>query len=282
MGLDGAPTPALTRMVEALKALVSFQKGSLLPSERPASPGPQARGTLSHACHALPRHGWHGHPHAIQGAAGRSGKQPDGSAKTREAKLWRHVTFLTCPPSVRAVGAQGGRNPARYHGRPCRKSGSRWGSNFASRPSKDVARLRHSGAQKAGSTFLHRCLGEHPDVFTPTGEVHFFEDPNYSERELSRLETDAKRGLTAILEGKYGVAHPAAGDILEYGLWVKHLPHLTRALRPGPASHFLPRRPFARDPRGGRVGKRLVAGRKPILSEPAAPASRNSNGRSGR
>ena len=32
------------------------------------------------------------------------------------------------------------------------------------------------GAQKAGSTYLLQCLGEHPQIYMPPDEVAFFED----------------------------------------------------------------------------------------------------------
>ena len=35
------------------------------------------------------------------------------------------------------------------------------------------------GAQKAASTFLHRCMHEHPDVHIPWNEVPIFETPDY-------------------------------------------------------------------------------------------------------
>jgi len=35
------------------------------------------------------------------------------------------------------------------------------------------------GAQKSATTFIHRCLLEHPSVFMPPGEISFFEDPDY-------------------------------------------------------------------------------------------------------
>lgn len=35
------------------------------------------------------------------------------------------------------------------------------------------------GTQKAGSTFIHRNLREHPSVFMPDGEVPYFEDPDF-------------------------------------------------------------------------------------------------------
>ena len=41
------------------------------------------------------------------------------------------------------------------------------------------------GAQKAGSTYLLECLGEHPQVFMPPAEVAFFEDPLYRSEDLA-------------------------------------------------------------------------------------------------
>jgi len=35
------------------------------------------------------------------------------------------------------------------------------------------------GAQKAGSTFLHQCLREHPSISMPIEEIPFFESPDY-------------------------------------------------------------------------------------------------------
>jgi hypothetical protein len=35
------------------------------------------------------------------------------------------------------------------------------------------------GAQKAGSTFLHQCLREHPSVSMPVEEIPYFESPDY-------------------------------------------------------------------------------------------------------
>lgn len=44
------------------------------------------------------------------------------------------------------------------------------------------------GAQKSGSTFFLKCLGEHPDVFMPPGEIRFFEDPEYLNSTIDQLE----------------------------------------------------------------------------------------------
>ena len=37
------------------------------------------------------------------------------------------------------------------------------------------------GAQKSGSTYLHRLIESHPDVFLPNDEFRWFEDPEYSQ-----------------------------------------------------------------------------------------------------
>lgn len=49
------------------------------------------------------------------------------------------------------------------------------------------------GAQKAATTYLHRCLAVHENVFIPRGEVSFFEDPDYgycSDAELGGMFMD--------------------------------------------------------------------------------------------
>lgn len=43
------------------------------------------------------------------------------------------------------------------------------------------------GAQKAGSTFVHECIREHPDAFMPRNEIAFFEDPDYLDNEISQF-----------------------------------------------------------------------------------------------
>jgi hypothetical protein len=44
------------------------------------------------------------------------------------------------------------------------------------------------GAQKSGTTFVLKCLGEHPDVFMPPGETRFFEDPEYLQTDINQFE----------------------------------------------------------------------------------------------
>jgi sulfotransferase family protein len=45
------------------------------------------------------------------------------------------------------------------------------------------------GAQKSATTFVHKCLREHPDVFMPHGETRFFEDPEYLQTNSTQFET---------------------------------------------------------------------------------------------
>ena len=52
------------------------------------------------------------------------------------------------------------------------------------------------GAQKSATTFIHRCLSDHPEVFMPSGEISYFEDPDYQESsfdEFLDLFADAKQ-----------------------------------------------------------------------------------------
>jgi hypothetical protein len=44
------------------------------------------------------------------------------------------------------------------------------------------------GAQKSASSLLHRCLQEHPDVFMPSQEVPFFQDPDFRQKSRRDLE----------------------------------------------------------------------------------------------
>jgi hypothetical protein len=155
------------------------------------------------------------------------------------------------------------------------------------------------GAQKSASTFVHRCLEEHPEVYIPNREVRFFENPEFSESKLEdltnlftrhtskavrgikradylgkpevpeRLKTympDAKlitvlrnpvdrllsayfyyiklgflpvkpieEGMNDVLAGKMQ-GYPRANDLIEYGLYYKHL---TRYLQLFPQERLL-------------------------------------------
>lgn len=155
------------------------------------------------------------------------------------------------------------------------------------------------GAQKAASTLLVDALGQHPEIWMPDIETHFFRDPYYREAALPELSSLLKptsagqrigikcpnylgspevpprivrhvphasivvslrdpvrravsayywymlwgvipnlplgQGLAAILDGKVDGTHPCAREVLEYGLYGKHLTHWER---------FLPRKQF--------------------------------------
>ena len=44
------------------------------------------------------------------------------------------------------------------------------------------------GAQKSATTFVHKCLREHPDVFMPNGETRFFENPEHLQTDITQFE----------------------------------------------------------------------------------------------
>jgi len=44
------------------------------------------------------------------------------------------------------------------------------------------------GAQKSASTFMQRCLSDHPQVFIPKAEIPFFESPEYSPLKINEFE----------------------------------------------------------------------------------------------
>lgn len=50
------------------------------------------------------------------------------------------------------------------------------------------------GAQKSATTFVHHCLSEHPDVFMPSEEIPFFEDPDYSQSDIESFKGLFKYG----------------------------------------------------------------------------------------
>jgi len=41
------------------------------------------------------------------------------------------------------------------------------------------------GAQKSASTFIHKCLAEHPAIYMPADEISFFESPDYETSTVS-------------------------------------------------------------------------------------------------
>lgn len=79
------------------------------------------------------------------------------------------------------------------------------------------------GAQKSGSTFFLKCLGDHPDVFMPPGEVRFFEDPEYSPDALHKLE-NLFRGVPA--DKTLGIKRPGYLSRSECAERIhRHIPH---------------------------------------------------------
>lgn len=76
------------------------------------------------------------------------------------------------------------------------------------------------GAQKSASTFIHRCLLEHPDVFMPHHEVRFFEDPHYDESRIGELEAlyppEAQRKLFGVKRPGYLARPECAARIYKH------------------------------------------------------------------
>lgn len=80
------------------------------------------------------------------------------------------------------------------------------------------------GAQKAGSTYLLRCLGDHPQIFMPPAEVAFFEDNLYAAERIGEFEknfTDATPGQVIGVKRPNLLGHPECPARLQ-----KHMPHL--------------------------------------------------------
>ena len=75
------------------------------------------------------------------------------------------------------------------------------------------------GAQKSGSTFVHYCLEEHPQICMPHHEVHFFEDPVYQPNEIHQLEklfeNCARNRLFGIKRPRYLAAPECPGRIFQ-------------------------------------------------------------------
>src|SRR5690348_3927297 len=64
------------------------------------------------------------------------------------------------------------------------------------------------GAEKAGTTFLHQALRLHGDVFMPSDEIPFFEDPDYGApgawQEFSKLfEPGAGKRAIGLMRPNY-------------------------------------------------------------------------------
>jgi hypothetical protein len=80
------------------------------------------------------------------------------------------------------------------------------------------------GAQKAGSTYLLRCLGEHPQIFMPPAEVAFFEDSLYSPERIGEFEKHfipAKTGQVIGVKRPNLLGHPECPERLK-----RHMPNL--------------------------------------------------------
>ncbi|MCK4744839.1 sulfotransferase [Candidatus Parcubacteria bacterium] len=44
------------------------------------------------------------------------------------------------------------------------------------------------GAEKSGTTFVHKSLEEHPEIFMPADEISFFENPDYLQSNIKEFE----------------------------------------------------------------------------------------------
>jgi hypothetical protein len=80
------------------------------------------------------------------------------------------------------------------------------------------------GAQKAGSTYLLQCLGEHPQIFMPPVEVAFFEDSLYSADRISEFERNfaaARPGQVIGVKRPNLLGHPECPERLK-----RHMPNL--------------------------------------------------------
>ena len=43
-------------------------------------------------------------------------------------------------------------------------------------------------AQKSASSFMHKCLADHPEIYLPKREVPFFASPDYEQGSIKDLE----------------------------------------------------------------------------------------------
>lgn len=59
------------------------------------------------------------------------------------------------------------------------------------------------GAQRSGSTFLHRCLSEHPDIWMPGDEVPFFESPTFEHSAVEQIAYEAEAKAIGIKRPNY-------------------------------------------------------------------------------
>jgi len=76
------------------------------------------------------------------------------------------------------------------------------------------------GAQKAGTSFLHNCLMDHPDLSMPDEELVIFENPYYSDKSLKDLEMKLSSCGSGSLKGikrpSYLAKEEAAKLIYDY------------------------------------------------------------------
>ena len=80
------------------------------------------------------------------------------------------------------------------------------------------------GAQKAGSTYLLQCLGEHPQIFMPPAEVAFFEDSLYAAERIGEFEKNfqsARPGQVIGVKRPNLLGHPECAERLQ-----RHMPNL--------------------------------------------------------
>lgn len=80
------------------------------------------------------------------------------------------------------------------------------------------------GAQKAGSTYLLQCLGEHPQIFMPPGEIAFFEDSLYAEERIGDFEkhfANARPDQVVGVKRPNLLGHPECPERLR-----RHMPRL--------------------------------------------------------
>ncbi len=78
------------------------------------------------------------------------------------------------------------------------------------------------GAEKSASTFVHKCLMEHPEIFMPSEEVPFFESPDYEQTSIENLE----QLFVGRTEKMLGIKRPNYIGKPEVPIRIRrHLPH---------------------------------------------------------
>lgn len=77
------------------------------------------------------------------------------------------------------------------------------------------------GAQKSASTFIQKCLADHPEIYMPNGETPFFESPDYENGDFANFEKIFKNRTEKCL----GIKRPNyIGKMEVPGRIEKHLP----------------------------------------------------------